>query len=166
MSQYSTLLGVIVGAAVVGVTLAAKEVMDDPEKSAALKEKLNNGYRKVCGKVGEGYAAVRGKVAEGYAIAKEKAAEGYGVAKEKVAEGYNTAKEKVAEGYATVKEKAAAARDKVAESEPVRKIKKKVEDIRRTAEPAAPYFREEEEDFEIEGTLEAPVKEEEAPTAE
>ena len=155
MSQYSTLLGVIVGAAVVGVTLAAKEVMDDPEKSAALKEKLNNGYRKVCGKVGEGYAAVRGKVAEGYAIAKEKAAEGYGVAKEKVAE-----------GYATVKEKAAAARDKVAESEPVRKIKKKVEDIRRTAEPAAPYFREEEEDFEIEGTLEAPVKEEEAPAAE
>ncbi|MBQ8174395.1 MAG: hypothetical protein IJ009_03235 [Clostridia bacterium] len=150
MSQYSTLLGVIVGAAVVGATLAAKEIMDDPEKSAAVKEKLNNGYRKICTKVGQGCAAVRGKVAEGYAIAKEKATEGY-----------NTAKEKMADGYNTVKEKAAEARDKVENSEPVRKIKKKVEDIRRAAEPASPYFREEEEE------TDAPAEEAEAdPAAE
>ena len=131
MSQYSTLLGVIVGAAVVGATLAAKDIMDDPEKAAAVKEKLNSGYRKVCEKVGEGCAAVRGKVAEGYGIAKEKAAEGYATAKEKVAEGY------------------AAAKEKVASSEPVRRIKKKVDDIRRAAEPASPYFREEEEETDV-----------------
>lgn len=142
MSQYSTLLGVIVGAAVVGATLAAKDIMDDPEKAAAVKEKLNNGYRKVCEKVGEGCAAVRGKMAEGYAVVKEKAAEGYATAKEKAAEGYATAKEKVAEGYA-------AAKEKVASSEPVRRIKKKVDDIRRAAEPASPYFREEKEEIEL-----------------
>ena len=152
MSQYSTLLGVIVGAAVVGATLAVKDIMDDPEKAGAVKEKLNDGYRKLCNKVGEGCAAVRGKVAEGYAIAKEKAAEGYAAAKQKATEGYAAAKEKAVEGYAAVKEKAVETgetiRDKVNASEPVRRIKQKVEDIRRAAEPASPYFREEKEEEE------------------
>ncbi len=116
MSQYSTLLGVIVGAAVVGAALVAKDVMDDPEKAAAIKEKWNNGYRKVCEKVGEGCATLREKAAEGYAIAKEKATE-----------------------------TGEAIREKVSESAPVRRIKEKAEDIRRAAEPASPYFREEEE---------------------
>ena len=125
MSQYSALLGVIVGAAVVGTALVAKDVMDDPEKVAAIKEKWNKGYRKVCEKVGEGCATLREKAAEGYAVAKEKAME-----------------------------TGEAIREKVSESAPVRRIKEKAEDLRRAAEPVAPYFREEEK------TAEEPSEEE------
>ena len=135
-----------------------------------VKEGVGKGYATAKTKVAEGYATAKTKVAEGYATAKTKAAEGYAVAKEKVAEGYATAKEKVAEGYAIAKEKAtegyAAAREKVQsgvatvrekaeikgreirtaveESPAVKKIKEKVEDIRRaTADPVEEYFREE-----------------------
>ena len=166
----SGLFGVALGALIVGTTLALRDFFEDPKNREAVRATVKGGYDKVKEGVGKGYATAKTKVAEGYATAKTKVAEGYATAKTKAAEGYAVAKEKVAEGYAIAKEKAtegyAAAREKVQsgvatvrekaeikgreirtaveESPAVKKIKEKVEDIRRaTADPVEEYFREE-----------------------
>ncbi len=140
MSQKDTLFGLIAGAAIVGATLAIKDVIDDPEKSAAVRAKINAGCRKI-----------KAKVDEGVAIAATKVGEVSANVRAKVSEGYADLREKAGEAGETI-------RAKVENARPVQKIKKTVEDIRRKAEPASPYFREEEE-------LDPPV-EAELPAAE
>lgn len=142
MSKMDTLFGVVVGAAIVGATLAIKDVIDDPEKSAALREKINAGYRCARAKVGEGVATACAKVGEVGSAVRTKVTDGYAAAREKA----NEAGEVI--------------REKVENNETVKKIKKKVEDIRRAADPASPYFREDEEE-----QLDPPV-EAEAPAEE
>ena len=142
MSQKDTLFGVVVGATIVGATLAIKDLIDDPEKSAALRAKIDAGYRTVRAKVGEGVAAACAKVGEvGTAV------------RAKVADGYTTVREKASEAGEAI-------REKVENNGAVKKIKQKVEDIRRVADPASPYFREDENE-----ALDPPV-EIEAPTEE
>jgi hypothetical protein len=167
------LIGVALGALIVGTTLALRDIFEDPKNREAARTVIKNGYDKVKGGVQKGYATAKAKIGEGYAVAKTKAQEGYAVAKTKVGEGYAAVKEKATEGYATAKEKVqggfAAVREKaeekgrdirtaVEESGAVKKIKEKVEDIRRaTADPIEEYFR---EDLTVEdASAEAPASE-------
>lgn len=125
MSQKDTLFGVIVGATIVGATLAIKDVIDDPEKSAAVRARINAGCRKIKAKVDEGVAVACTKVGEVSANIRAKVADGYTAVREKAGEAGETIRAKV--------------------DGPVQKIKQTVEDIRRKAEPASPYFREEDD---------------------
>ena len=111
MSQHSTLFGVVLGAALVGATLIVRDALEDPETAAAVRGKVKAGYAQVKGKVGEGYAFVKDKVQEGYTVAREKAGE---------------AGESI--------------RQRVDNDPTVQRIRKKVKDIRRAAEPAETYF--------------------------
>ena len=115
MSQHGTLFGVVLGAAIVGATLIVRDALADEQTSAAVRAKVKGGYEKVKSKVGEGYSFVRDKVQDGYTAAREKAGE-------------------AGETIRTAVENAPA----------VQKIKKKVKDIRRAAEPAETYFAESE----------------------
>lgn len=116
MGQNSTLFGVVLGAAIVGATLIVRDALDDPQTAEAVRAKINRGYQQVKSKVGEGYSLVREKVQDGYAVAKVKAGEA----------GDNI-------------------RHAVENDPTVKKIKKKVKDIRRAAQPPETYFAEAEE---------------------
>ena len=116
MSQGSTLFGVVLGAAIVGATLIVSDALEDPQTAQAVRKKVKDGYTKAKEKIGQGYAVVRDKVQEGYTIAREKASEA----------GENI-------------------RETVENAPAVQKIKKKVKDIRRAAEPSETYFAEAEE---------------------
>ncbi len=111
MSQHSTLFGVVLGAALVGATLIVRDALEDPETAEAVRGKVKAGYAQVKSKVGEGYSFVKDKVQEGYAAAREKAGE---------------AGESI--------------RQRVDNDPTVQRIRKKVKDIRRAAEPAETYF--------------------------
>ena len=154
----SGLFGVALGALIVGTTLALRDIFEDPKNREAARTAIKNGYDKVKGGVQKGYAVVKEKATDGYTVAKAKIGEGYATVKTKAGEGYAAVKEKATEGYATAKEKVqgglTAVREKagekgrdirtaVEESGAVKKIKEKVEDIRRaTADPIEEYFRE------------------------
>ena len=111
MSQHSTLFGVVLGAAIVGATLIVRDALEDPETAEAVRGKVKAGYAQVKSKVGEGYSFVKDKVQEGYTVAREKAGE---------------AGESI--------------RQRVDNDPTVQRIRKKVKDIRRAAEPAETYF--------------------------
>ncbi len=132
MSKLDTLFGVVIGATIVGTTLVVKEVMDDPEKAAAIRAGIKSGCEKVKNKAVEIGTVVRTKVSEGYALVREKAGE-----------------------------TGTAIREKVENARPVQKIKEAVDGIRRKAEPAAPYFAEGDEDLDPtpEAIEETPVAE-------
>lgn len=149
------LWGVALGALIVGTTLALRDFFEDPKNREAVRSTVKNGYDKVKGGVERGYAVTKTKVQEGYATAKTKVEEGYATAKTKVQEGYAIAKTKVGEGIATVRDKAEKTgkelKTAVENNDTVKKIKAKVEDLRRaTADPIEEYFRED---------MEAPVEE-------
>lgn len=167
------LIGVALGALIVGTTLALRDIFEDPKNREAVRTTIKNGYDKVKGGVQKGYATAKTKIGEGYAVAKTKIGEGYAVAKTKVGEGYAVVKDKATEGYTVAREKVqggiAAVREKAEETgkdiaaavennEAVKKIKEKVEDIRRaTADPIEEYFR---EDLTVEdASAEAPASE-------
>ncbi len=136
MSKSDTFFGVALGALVVGATLTVQKVLSDPEAA----EKLRRNAEKACHTVGE-------KVKEGCDILGKKLNEGYAAVREKAAVAGETVREKAGEGYAIVREKAeeagASIRSAVDESAAARKIKKKISDIRRAAEPAEEYLRDE-----------------------
>ena len=133
------LLGVALGALIVGTTLALRDFLEDPKNREAVRRTVSAGYTKVKNGVQQGYTTARSRVEAGVATARTK-----------VSEGVATAKAKVSEGVATVREKAEeTGRDirAAVESAPaVKKIRKTVEDIRRAAaDPVEQYFREDEE---------------------
>ncbi|MBO5646090.1 MAG: hypothetical protein J6S59_03120 [Clostridia bacterium] len=123
MSQHGTLFGVVLGAAIVGTTLIVRDALENPETAEAVHGKIKSGYQQIKSKVGEGYSFVKNKVQDGYTVAREKA---------------NAAGENI--------------RYAVENDATVQKIRKKVQDIRRAAEPAEAYFADSEPVAENEGT--------------
>ena len=64
MSKTDTLFGAALGAAIVGATLVVREVMEDPEKRSAIRERVRTGAKKVGDKAGEVYGVARRKASE------------------------------------------------------------------------------------------------------
>lgn len=171
MSKSDTLFGVALGALIVGATLTVEKIMNDPEKAECLRAKAEKTCRAVGDKVKEGCDLLGKKLAEGGAVVREKASAATDTVREKASEKYNAVRGKAKEGYDAVREKAkegyAAVRERVEEtgdhirstieeSAAARKIKKKIGEIRRAAEPVEEYFRDEmENDSEEEASLPA-----------
>ncbi len=151
MSKSDTFFGVALGALVVGATLAVQKVLDDPAACQRIRAGAEKTCRAVGEKVKEGCDILGEKINAGYAAAKEKANTAKETVRQKASEGYATVCDKVGDGYAIVREKAeeagAGIRSAVDESVAARKIKKKISDIRRAAEPTEEYFREEMEEI-------------------
>lgn len=122
MRQNGTLLGVMVGAAIVGTTLLLREMVSDPRTAANVRTKARAGYEKIKSKVGEGCSFVQGKVQEGCGAAREKAGE---------------AKETL--------------RHAVENAPAVQKLKQKVKEIHHVAEPSEAMFADTEEEEETNG---------------
>lgn len=124
MGQHGTLFGVILGAVIVGATLTIKDALDDPETAANVRRK-----------VAEGCQTVKTKICEGGAALREKMEEGGSTLRGKVEAGSHIVREKAEEAGKTIL-------DAVENTGAVKQVKKKVENIRRAAEPAASYLRE------------------------
>ena len=137
----NTLLGVALGAMLVGGTLLISDVMRDPEKAEAVRERIRVGYTTAKKKIGEGYAIVRERADAAYAASREKVVQSAAAVRQRAEEGYRTVKGKVEEGYAAVREKVgegvSAVQETVAQSAPVRRVRRKVADVKRALEPAA-----------------------------
>lgn len=73
MSKTDTLFGAALGAAIVGATLVVREVLEDSEKRAAVRERVSRGARRVGEKAGEVCGIARRKASEVGTAVRERA---------------------------------------------------------------------------------------------